>query len=54
MTVRHSSGTDADAILSRTIKNWRYRPRVVMGSPRPFCHPIRIVYKRELGFVGRF
>jgi hypothetical protein len=54
VTIRASSGTDADAILSRTIKNWRYRPRVVMGIPAPFCHPIRIVYKRELGFVGRF
>jgi hypothetical protein len=52
--VRQGSGGDADAMLTKGIKSWRYRPWLVMGIPRPFCHPIRIVYKREVGFMGRF
>ena len=53
VVIRQSAGADADSFLTGAIRSWRYRPRLVMGSPRPFCHPIRIVYKRDLPFNRR-
>lgn len=54
VVVRQSAGADTDAFLAKAIRSWRYRPRLVSGSPRPFCHPIRIVYKKELRFDRRW
>jgi TonB family protein len=54
VVVRQSAGNDTDAFLMQAIRSWRYRPRLVSGSPRPFCHPIRIVYKKELRFDRRW
>jgi hypothetical protein len=54
VVIRQSAGSDADTFLSSAIRSWRYRPRLVMGSPRPFCHPIRIVYKRDIPFNRRW
>jgi hypothetical protein len=39
---------DVDQLVASAIRSWRYRPRVVGGSPRPFCHPIGIEYTRGL------
>ncbi len=50
VVIRQSAGNDTDDFLAKAIRSWRYRPRVVAGSPAPFCHPIRIVYKKELRF----
>ena len=46
VVVLKSANEEADQILCNAIQKWRYRPRIVDGSPRPFCHPIRIVYSR--------
>ena len=54
VVIRQSAGSDADSFLMNAIRSWRYRPRLVMGFPRPFCHPIRIVYKRDLPFNRRW
>jgi TonB family protein len=54
VVVRQSAGSDTDDFLTKAIRSWRYRPRMVAGSPRPFCHPIRIVYKKELRFDRRW
>ena len=54
VVVRQSAGPDTDDFLTKAIRSWRYRPRLVSGSPRPFCHPIRIVYKKELRFDRRW
>jgi TonB family protein len=36
-------------ILERTLREavqtWRYRPLMVRGAPRPFCHMLRVVYR---------
>jgi hypothetical protein len=39
---------DVDQLVSSAIRSWRYRPRIVGGSARPFCHPIGIEYTRGL------
>jgi hypothetical protein len=46
VVVLKSANEEADQVLCNAIQKWRYRPRIVDGSPRPFCHPIRIVYSR--------
>jgi hypothetical protein len=46
VVVLKSANEEADQILCNAIQKWRYRPRIIDGTPRPFCHPIRIVYSR--------
>jgi hypothetical protein len=46
VVVLKSANEEADQVLCNAIQKWRYRPRIIDGSPRPFCHPIRIVYSR--------
>ena len=50
VVVRESAGDEVDAHLTAAARTWRYRPRMVQGSARPFCHPIRLVYTRALRF----
>jgi hypothetical protein len=44
---------DVDRLVGDAIKSWRYRPRIVGGSPRPFCHPMKIEYTRAWRSFGR-
>jgi hypothetical protein len=37
---------DLGAFLAAAVRTWRYRPWLIAGSPRPFCHPLRITYSR--------
>ncbi|HEY0706524.1 MAG TPA: energy transducer TonB [Polyangia bacterium] len=54
VTVRQSLGNEPDQFIMATVRNWRYRPRLVHGSARPFCHPITIEYSRSQPyFFGR-
>jgi hypothetical protein len=46
VVIRQSAGNDVDSYLSDSVKTWRYRPRIIQGTPRPFCHPIRLVYTK--------
>jgi hypothetical protein len=46
ITFQQSANEDVDRLVGNAIRSWRYRPRIVGGSPRPFCHPIRIEYIR--------
>jgi hypothetical protein len=44
--VNRGSRPDLDSYLAGAIRTWRYRPWIVSGAPRPFCHPLRITYSR--------
>ncbi len=46
--VKQGTLPEVNEIISTAILSWRYRPRVVAGTARPFCHPIRIEYSRQL------
>jgi major membrane immunogen (membrane-anchored lipoprotein) len=46
VVVLKSASEEVDRLVGAAITSWRYRPRIVDGSPRPFCHPIRIIYAR--------
>jgi hypothetical protein len=34
-----------DGLLARAMRTWRYRPLVLNGEARAFCHPIRVKYE---------
>ena len=44
--IQRGSRPDLDAYLAAAIRTWRYRPWIVSGAARPFCHPLRITYSR--------
>jgi hypothetical protein len=44
--IQRGSRPDLDVYLAAAIRTWRYRPWLVSGSARPFCHPLRITYSR--------
>jgi hypothetical protein len=46
VVIQRGARPDLDAYLASAIRTWRYRPWIVSGSPRPFCHPLRITYSR--------
>jgi hypothetical protein len=46
VVIQRGSRPDLDAHLAAAIRTWRYRPWIVSGSARPFCHPLRITYSR--------
>jgi hypothetical protein len=46
VVVLKSASEEVDQVLCSAIHSWRYRPRIVEGTPQPFCHPIRITYTR--------
>ncbi len=46
VVMQRGTRPDLDAHLSRAVRTWRYRPWIVSGSARPFCHPMRITYSR--------
>jgi hypothetical protein len=46
VAVLQSANDEVDRVVSTALQSWRYRPRMVDGGARPFCHPIRIIYSR--------
>jgi TonB family protein len=45
--VLQSSASPAlDPVVLTAVKGWRYRPRLVDGQARPFCHAVTIAYER--------
>jgi hypothetical protein len=48
VTFRQGDNEDVNKLVGGAIRSWRYRPRIVGGSPRPFCHPMLIEYSRGL------
>jgi hypothetical protein len=46
VVIQRGARPDLDAYLAAAIHTWRYRPWIVSGTARPFCHPLRITYSR--------
>jgi hypothetical protein len=53
VTFAKGANEDVDRLVGNAIRTWRYRPRMVGGSPRPFCHPIKIEYTRAMRAFAR-
>jgi hypothetical protein len=48
VNVKQGTLPEVNQIVSEAIRSWHYRPRMVAGLPRPFCHPIKIQYSKQL------
>ena len=43
--VEQVNDAEIDALVVGAERKWRYRPRIVRGEPRPFCHPMIITFE---------
>jgi outer membrane biosynthesis protein TonB len=44
VAVRSGAEPELDQLLVATMRSWRYRPRLVDGAARPFCHLMKVQY----------
>jgi hypothetical protein len=44
VSIRNGAAPELDRVITATVASWRYRPRMVAGAPRPFCHLMKFVY----------
>jgi hypothetical protein len=44
VSIRNGSAPELDRLITASVRSWRYRPRVVEGAARPFCHLMKFVY----------
>jgi protein TonB len=44
VAVRSGAEPELDQLLVSTMRSWRYRPRLVDGAARPFCHLMKVQY----------
>jgi hypothetical protein len=40
--IKSGAAPELDRAVTSTLSSWRYRPRVVEGTPRPFCHLLKL------------
>jgi hypothetical protein len=44
VAVKDGGARDLEQVITASVHSWRYRPRLIAGQPRPFCHLMRFVY----------
>jgi periplasmic protein TonB len=44
VAIRSGAEPELDQLLVATMRSWRYRPRLVDGAARPFCHLMKVQY----------
>jgi TonB family protein len=42
VAIQRGAQPELDRLVAVTVRSWRYRPRLVAGTPRPFCHLIKL------------
>jgi TonB family protein len=42
VSIKRSADPELDRVVAGTMRSWRYRPRLVAGVPRPFCHLMKL------------
>lgn len=45
--VKSGAAPELDQTLVSAVRSWRYRPRIVGGAARPFCHLMKMEYKLQ-------
>jgi len=44
VAIKHGAAPELDRAVTVAMRSWRYRPRMVAGAPRPFCHLIKLEF----------
>jgi protein TonB len=44
VTIKRGAAPELDHAVTATMRSWRYRPRIVQGRPRPFCHLMKLEF----------
>jgi TonB family protein len=42
VTIKRGAAPELDRAVLVAMRSWRYRPRMVEGAPRPFCHLMKL------------
>jgi outer membrane biosynthesis protein TonB len=42
VTIKRGAAAELDRAVTVAMRSWRYRPRLVEGAPRPFCHLMKL------------
>jgi outer membrane biosynthesis protein TonB len=42
VSIKRGAAPELDRAVSAAMHSWQYRPRLVEGAPRPFCHLIKL------------
>jgi hypothetical protein len=44
VAIKRGAAPELDRAVVASARSWRYRPRLVQGAPRPFCHLIKLEF----------
>jgi TonB family protein len=44
--LQSSASSTLDPLVLAAVRSWRYRPRLIDGTPHRFCHAVTIAYER--------
>jgi protein TonB len=44
VAIKRGAAPELDRAVMSTLQSWRYRPRLVEGTPRPFCHLLKLEF----------
>jgi len=42
VAIKRAAAPELDRAVTVALRSWRYRPRMVEGAPRPFCHLMKL------------
>ena len=42
VTIKRGAAAELDRAVASTLRSWQYRPRIIEGTPRPFCHLMKL------------
>ena len=44
VVIKRGAAPELDRVVAAAMRSWRYRPRIIEGTPRPFCHLMKLEF----------
>jgi TonB family protein len=44
VSILRGAAAELDRAVTSTLRSWQYRPRIIEGTPRPFCHLVKLEF----------
>lgn len=44
VAIKRGAAPELDRAVAHAMRSWRYRPRLIAGTPRPFCHLMKLEF----------